>query len=119
MFITNLAARNQALKSEVLREVQVMYPQLLIIPVPEDINEVIVGLPQTDSARIPSPNPDLHEGLSDVRSCYEEIFSPGVRKNVTTLAKLVAAASKEKRTEEDLEKEWSTFLKTAVQYNPG
>ena len=44
--MTNLAARNQEMKSQALSSLHVAFPKLICIPVPEDINEVVIGLPQ-------------------------------------------------------------------------
>ena len=84
---------------------------------PEDINEVVVGLTPTDSASVPFSNSDVKEGLSKAKICCEERFSPGLRKNVASLAKQVAYSSKGKQSAKELEEEWSAFLQAITQYN--
>ena len=45
LFVTNLAARNREKRTEILRCLSDTFPNLVSIPVPEDINEVIVAVP--------------------------------------------------------------------------
>ena len=44
VFVTNLAARNQGMKSQALSSLRAVFPKLICIPVPKDVNEVVVGL---------------------------------------------------------------------------
>lgn len=43
--MTNLAARNKEMKVAALKSLLESFPNLLSISIPEDVNEVIVGLP--------------------------------------------------------------------------
>ena len=42
--MTNLAARNQEMKSQALSSLRAAFSKLICIPVPEDVNEVVIGL---------------------------------------------------------------------------
>lgn len=45
--MTNLAARNKEMKGAALKSLLESFPNLLSISIPEDVNEVVVGLPIT------------------------------------------------------------------------
>ena len=44
MFLTNLVARNEEMKTASLKSLRGHYSSLLSVSVPEDVNEVVVGL---------------------------------------------------------------------------
>lgn len=45
IFVTNLAARNKELRETVIKSFNESFSTLLTIPIPEDVNEVLVGIP--------------------------------------------------------------------------
>ena len=45
VFMTNLAARNEKIKGVALKSLVGNFPALLSISIPEDINEIVLGLP--------------------------------------------------------------------------
>lgn len=47
--MTNLAARNKKMKGVALKSLLESFPKLLSISIPEDVNEVFVGLPDAVS----------------------------------------------------------------------
>ena len=92
--MTNLAARNMERKTEILRQLADTFPTLLSIPIPEDINEIIVGLPST------SVESDFasHQEIKDMLVK----FSASVSKNSVSAVK-----------SEDLVKEWTDLISGA------
>lgn len=71
--MTNLAARNKQLKGAALRSLLEFFPHLLSFSIPEDVNEVVVGLPGTVSKE---------EVLSDTTPKSEEDVEMGCRVTV-------------------------------------
>lgn len=67
--MTNLAARNQEMRSEVLFSLRAAFPMLISIPVPEDLNEVVVGLI--------CPREELRGPAVGNESCDHHIFRSG------------------------------------------
>lgn len=47
--MTNLAARNKQMKGAALRSILEFFPHLISISIPEDVNEITMGLPETVS----------------------------------------------------------------------
>ena len=98
IFVTNLAARNIEMKKEFLRQLSDYFPKLLSIPIPEDVNEIIVGLPSTGT----SVEPD-----HDFASCQE------IKDMLVKFSASVSKTSVSAVKSEDLAKEWTDLLSTA------
>ena len=47
--MSNLAARNKEMRDSALKSLLDSFPSLLCISIPEDVNQVVVGLPKTVS----------------------------------------------------------------------
>ena len=119
IFITNLVARNQDMRATVISAVTDTFPVLLNITVPQDVNELVVGLPVARDDIIPSPDsiPDatqpsgsldsIKTGQSDASLVSDTMrLSRGaVRDSVAGLARTISISSGS-LTVEDVE----TFL---------
>ena len=59
--ITNLVSRNLEMKNAVLKRLCDMFPQVIGIPVPSDVNEVMVAMvmPREDISQLASPDSPL------------------------------------------------------------
>lgn len=87
IFVTNLAARNQQLHDSTLAAIGPTFSLLLTIPVPEDVNEIIVGLPQTrDDIIGDSADQSDHSRRSVV-------ISVDLKDSVTNLTRMIVARS--------------------------
>lgn len=85
--MTNLAARNQELHDSTLAAIGATFSLLLTIPVPEDVNEIIVGLPQTrDDIIGDSADQSDHSRRSVV-------ISVDLKDSVTNLTRMIVARS--------------------------
>ena len=104
-----MAARNKEMRTEILRSIANTHPNIVSIPIPEDINEVVVGLP------ISSRNRTDHNvsttGLSTVE--VDLTASLDVREALARLAALVSLNSISKVDVDNLLKEWRDFLSSA------
>lgn len=47
IFVTNFCARNKSLESEVLHSIQSVFPTVLVASVPDSVNKILIGLPET------------------------------------------------------------------------
>jgi hypothetical protein len=90
LFLTNVASRNKEMRTETLRSISCTYPQLISIPIPEDINEVVVGLPT---------------GMSHSLSATQVFDSIEVNSAITNLAAVISKNSGSKVDVESLLKE--------------
>lgn len=107
LFLTNVASRNKELRTETLRLISCTYPRLVSIPIPEDINEVVVGLPtgMSDSASV---SPTLEFDSIEVKSA------------LANLATVISKNSGGKFDRESLLEEWANSLscsKLTVSYS--
>ena len=93
--MTNLVARNKEVKSEILHCLAEVFPSLLSIPIPEDINEVLVGLLSKTT-------------VSDFASC-QEVQDVLVRFGASVSKNSVSDAV----NSVDLVKEWTSLLSDA------
>ena len=100
LFLINVASRNKELRTETLRLISCTYPQLISIPIPEDINELIVGLPTgtSDSASL---------------SATLEFDSVEVKSAVANLAAVISKNSGGKFEVESVLKEWTNLLSSS------
>jgi hypothetical protein len=99
-FLTNVASRNKELRTETLRSISCTYPQLVSIPIPEDINEVVVGRPMSD-----------HEVYtSRALLATLEYDSIEVKSALANLAAVISKNSGGKFDVESLLKEWTNLL---------
>ena len=85
--MTNLAARNQELHDATLTAIGATFPLLLIIPVPEDVNEIIIGLPQTRDDII-SDSADQSD-----HSRRPIVLSVDLKESVANLARMIVGGS--------------------------
>ena len=105
--MTNLAARNRDLHDSVLEAICQTFPVSLHIPVPEDVNEIVVGLLQANDDII-GQNTDQSD---DGRQPF--VVTPAVKDSVTILARMIATHS----SSEDIhsvQKELLEFLGSAT-----
>ena len=95
VFMTNLNARNEELKTEALKSLHRHFPSLLCISVPEDVNQVVSGLPNSQL------RPDIVGGGTKTKGkCDSEIaatvggkVTEVVERRVQLLAKQVQSCS--------------------------
>ena len=99
-FLTNVASRNKELRTETLRSISCTYPRLASIAIPEDINEVVMGLPTGISD---------HE-VSTSTSASLEFDSIEVKSALANLATVISKNSGVKVDRESLLKEWTNLL---------
>ena len=85
LFLTNVASQNKEMRTEILKLISGTYPSLVSIPIPEDINEVVVGLPSVASSQT-----DCDHKVPMPVSAILELDSIEVK---NTLAKLAAVVS--------------------------
>ena len=100
LFLTNVASRNKEMRTEILQSISSTYPNSVSIPIPEDINEVVVGMPTTMSD---------HEG-STPSSATLEFDSTEVKIALANLATVVSKNSGGKFDVESLLKEWTNLF---------
>ena len=111
LFLTNMAARNKEMRTDILQSISSTYPNLISIPIPEDINEVIVGLPSatvTDNSQTDSN----HKAPTPV-SATLELDSIEVKNSLAKVASVVSKSSSDRFNTEDLVKEWTSLLSGA------
>ena len=87
IFITNLAARDKSRRASALKTLQANFNNLLSISVPEDINEIVIGLPMSQllEGTILDVSSQRNKELEcNVSSCR---ISDKIRCRITTLAK--------------------------------
>ena len=130
VFITNLAARNRDMRATVTAAIRDTFPVLLNITVPQDVNELVVGLPVARNDIIQSPGsiPDtaqpstrlnsIKTGQADSSSISDtgnvQRLSTGVvRDSVASLARTISA-SFGSLTDKDVETFLFEQLETAV-----
>ena len=104
--MTNLAARNQELHDSTLTAIGATFPLLLIIPVPEDVNEIIVGLPQTRDDIIGDTADQSDQSKRPV------VISVDLKDSVTNLTRMIIAGSSSQDFE-TVEKELLECLESA------
>lgn len=112
--MTNLAARNKGMRTEVLHSISNVFQNLLSIPIPEDINEVVVGLPPATIAKTLKEN-EAGSGCK-VWTLVPEVDLTSNQEVKDTLAKLastVAETSGRNIDVEDLLKGWTSLLASA------
>ena len=119
VFITNLAARNKAVRATVIAVIRDTFPVLLNITVPQDVNELVVGLPvaRNDIIRSPDsildtaqPSTSQETAQADSSSVLDaskvpRLSSEDVRDSVAGLAGTISASCRS-LTDKDVE----TFL---------
>ena len=106
LFLTNVASRNKEMRTKILQSISSSYPNLVSIPIPEDINEVVVGLPTAISD---------HEVSTPVPvSATLEFDSIEVKSTLTNLAAVVSKNSGGKFDVESLLKEWTNLLSKLI-----
>lgn len=49
VLVSNVAARNQAMKVHILQSLQQVYPTVMCLPLQEDLNDVVIGLKECSS----------------------------------------------------------------------
>ena len=102
LFLTNVASRNKELRTETLRSISCIYPQLISIPVPEDINELVVGLPT-----------GMSDHVSTSISATLEFVSIEVKSALANLATVISRNSGGKFEVESILKEWTNLLSSS------
>ena len=111
--MTNLAARNKDLRSKVLHSVQETYPNLLLIPVPEDVNEVLVALSHDSVLHLGKQSNSVKKDTAH----RTDLLSDNVKASVATLAGVLASGSSSLLNAKDLEEEWQTVLASLSRYD--
>ncbi len=91
IFVTNLAARNKEARNDILSSFTKTFINVWTIPVPEDVNEIVVASPSING-----------HGL----------LSKAVTMGVNQLARTVCKGS----DQTDLAKEWTDFLNSAIKH---
>ena len=100
LFLTNIASRNKELRTETLRSISCIYSQLISIPIPEDINELVVGLPTgtNDSASL---------------SATLEFDNIKVKSALANLAAVISKNSSGNVEVESILKEWTNLFSSS------
>ena len=100
LFLTNVASRNKELRTEALYSISCIYPQLFSIPIPEDINELVVGLPTgtNDSASL---------------SVTHEFDTVEVKSALANLAAVISKNSSGNIEVESVLKEWTNLFSSS------
>ena len=106
LFLTNVSSRNKEMRTEILQSISSTYPNLVSIPIPEDINEVVVGMPTAMSD---------HDGSIPL-SATLEFDSTEVKSALANLATVVSKNSGGKFDVESLLKEWTNLLSCSKLY---
>ena len=99
-----MAARNKEKRAEILQSISNTYPNLISIPITEDINEVLLGLP---SASV------TDEKLSTCVSSTLKLDSVKVKDALAKLATIVSKNSGAKFDTEGFLKQWTSLLLSA------
>ena len=102
LFVSNVAARNKEMRTEILRSLANTFPNLLSIPISEDINEIVVGLPSAAIAK------DGQAGVNSID--FDLPSSQGMKDGLTNLAAKVSKSSLGRLNAEDLLTEWTDLL---------
>ena len=100
LFLTNVASRNKELRTETLCSISCIYPRLISIPIPEDINELVVGLPTGTS-------------VSASLSATFEFDTIEVNSALANLAAVVSKNSSGNFEVESILKEWTNLLSSS------
>lgn len=100
LFLTNVASRNKEMRTEILQSISSTYPNSVSIPIPEDINEVVVGMPTAKSD---------HEGSTPSLATLQ-FDSIELKIALANLATVVSKNSGGKFDIESLLKEWTNLL---------
>ena len=112
LFLTNMVARSKEMRTEILQSISGTYPNLISIPIPEDINEVVVRLPSatvTDNSQT-----DSNHKVSTPVSSTLELDSADVKNTLAKVASVVSRSSGGKFDTVDLIKEWTSLLSGAI-----
>ena len=104
--MTNLAARNCDLRDSVLEAICQTFPLVLHIPVPEDVNEIVVGLPQAEDDIVGRSTDQSDNGRQPF------VVTPAVKDSVAILARMVTASSNTLDIQ-SVQKELLEFLESA------
>ena len=105
LFLTNVASRNKELRTETLRLISCSFPQLVSVPIPEDINEMVVGLPTGVK--------DHQISTTRALSAILEFDSIEVKSALANLAAVVSKNSGGKFDVESILKEWKNLLSSS------
>ena len=97
--MTNLAARNRKKRTEILCCLNDTFPNLVSIPVPEDINEVIVAVPSATIAK--------SYGQAGSKFTLNLSSNQEVKEGLINLTSII---SKNSANNEDFLKEWTGLL---------
>jgi len=81
--VTNLVARNRDLHDSVLEAICQTFPLSLHIPVPEDVNEIVVGLLQANDDIIGQNTDQTDDGRQPF------VVTPAVKDSVAILARMI------------------------------
>ena len=103
LFVTNLAARNEEKRTEILCCLSDTFPNLVSIPVPEDINKVIVAVPSATN---------YGQAGSDCEARFELNLGSNqeVKEGLVNLTTIISKNSVSRVNAEDFLKEWTDLL---------
>ena len=99
------------MRTEILKLISGTYPSLVSIPIPEDINEVVVGLPSVASSQT-----DCDHKVPVPVSATLELDSIEVKNTLAKLAAVVSKNSGGRFDTEDLIKEWTSLWSSATKF---
>ena len=109
-----MAARNKEMTTEVLCSISDVFPNLLSIPIPEDVNEVVVGLPSAAAAAMNMTRSQAELGRTPISLTESGLTSNlEVKDTLASLAATVAKSSGSSVNAEDLQKSWMSLLASA------
>lgn len=118
LLITNVASRNKEMRTEILRSISSTCPTLISIPIPEDINEVVVGLPLATCAAVADNSPTHSDNkvasMSEMSEPLQLLESIEVKNTLAKLAAVVSKNSGGRFDTGDLNKEWASLLSNAT-----
>ena len=107
------------MRTEILRSISSTYSTLISIPIPEDINEVVVGLPLATCAAVADNSPTHSDNkvpasVSEMSEPLQLLESIEVKNTLAKLAAVVSKNSGGRFDTGDLNKEWTSLLSNAT-----
>ena len=99
------------MRTEILQSVSGIYPNFVSIPIPEDINEVVMGLPSVASSL-----PDSDHKVPMPVLAILELDSIEVKNTLSILTAVVSKNYGDRFDTENLTNEWTNCLSGASKY---
>ena len=104
IFIMNMAARNKEKRTEILHSLARHFSDVISIPISEDINEVIIGLPYSDLGCVKDQDGSASKTNISLASNQK------VKDRLANLAVTVSKNSGGRLNADDLITDWTSLL---------